>query len=269
MKPNAFSNGIAAIILGTVPASNAIANSWTLTYELPGLQSTTATFFSSGTETFDSRQVGQDQTFASTFGGISYSGSYSGVQITSADQYGGADGSGRYAVNFTGAQTVLTLNQDVNYFGYWLSALDGGNVVTFYDGTTRVGQFNAGNVFGSAVTGNSSYYGNPNPQFLGHNSGEPYAFVNFYATGNGDKFNRVVFSEAQANSGYETDNHTVGLYKDISGIPVVPEPQTWVLFAVGALSFSLRWLGIVRTPAFRFRHVSRVEQSRGELRVAA
>jgi hypothetical protein len=240
MKPHMYSTSIAAIIIAAGSTTAAHANSWTLTYELPGIQSSSATFFSSGVETFDSRTVGTSQSFSSNFGGTSYTGSYAGVQIKAADQYGGAGGTGRYAVNFTGAVTVLTLNQDVNYFGYWLSALDAGNVVTFFDGTTQVGQFNAGTVFGSAVTGNSSYYGNPNSPFLGFNSVEPYAFVNFYATGSADKFNKIIFSETQANSGYESDNHTIGIYKDISGIPVVPEPSSWLLFLSGALVLGLR-----------------------------
>ena len=62
-------------------------------------------------------------------------------------------------------------------------------------------------------------------------SGEPYAFVNFYATG-GTKFDRVVFLENPAGGGYESDNHTVGYFKTMTGTGV-PEPATWAMMIIG------------------------------------
>ncbi len=65
------------------------------------------------------------------------------VQINNADQYGGAGGTGQYIVAFGDTPYTLTLTNDtivnpngINYFGYWLSALDAGNQVSFYRGNT-------------------------------------------------------------------------------------------------------------------------------------
>ena len=64
-----------------------------------------------------------------------------GVQINPADVYGGAGGAGNYAVAFGNTPYTLTLTADpikdpqgINYFGYWLSALDAGNQVAFLQG---------------------------------------------------------------------------------------------------------------------------------------
>lgn len=238
MRTNSSARILTTLIFGISYAASApAANTWQLTYELPGVQNSSATFFSNGIENFESRNLGTGQTFSSTFGGSTFTGTYSGVQIDSANQFGGAGGTGRFATISLSSYT-LTLSAPVNYFGYWLSSLDPGNVVTFYDGATVVGQFNANTVFGPSVTSNSAYFGNPNPAFRGLDSSEAFAFVNFYATGAGDKFDRIVFTETTT-GGYETDNQTVGIYRTIGGIPVIPEPSSAVLLLAGLLTIGL------------------------------
>ena len=56
-------------------------------------------------------------------------------------------------------------------------------------------------------------------------------FVNFYATA-GTTFDRVVFRESPTVGGYESDNHTVGYYRTITGTGV-PEPATWAMMIIG------------------------------------
>lgn len=69
--------------------------------EAPGLQKTTATFSSGGVETFDNQPVGAGGSFTSSFGpGSGITGTFSNVQINTADQYGGASGSRNDAVAF-------------------------------------------------------------------------------------------------------------------------------------------------------------------------
>ncbi|MEO6281070.1 PEP-CTERM sorting domain-containing protein [Roseateles sp.] len=228
--------GLVALMAG----QGAHADSFTQTYELPGLKNTTTTFSGgSGVETFDSRSTGTGG-FVSTFGGSTITGTYSApVRIDPANQYGSANGVGNHAVTSSSTGYSITLAAPVNYFGYWLSALDTGNVVEFYSGATKVGSLGAAAVLAS-IGDNASYFGNPNGPFAGMNSAQPYAFVNFYDT-NGS-FDRIVFREEPSFGGYESDNHTVGMYLDITGVPAVPEPSTYALLAagLGVLGFAAR-----------------------------
>ncbi len=213
------------------------ADVFTLNYEAPGALSSTATFSVEGVETFDGRSVGTGTGFTTDYGTSgAITGTYSGpfgLQINSADQYGGAGGVGNYAVAFNGTPYTVALVADpvkdpqgINYFGYWLSALDAGNLVTFYRNGVQVGQLDPGQVT-SAVSGNSAYYGNPNANFLGQDSNEPFVFVNFYdKTGT---FDTVSFTQI-GGGGYESDNHTVGYFTKIGG---VPEPTGWALMLTG------------------------------------
>jgi hypothetical protein len=112
----------------------------------------------------------------------------------------------------------------VNYFGYWLSAVDAGNQVVFKKSGVQVGALTPADVL-AQVSGQPAYFGNPNPGFLGQNSGQPYAFINFYDTSG--TFDEVDFTQNMI-GGYESDNHTVGFFTKIGGVPSpVPEPSTW------------------------------------------
>ncbi|KPF78575.1 hypothetical protein IP88_03260 [alpha proteobacterium AAP81b] len=216
--------------------------------EAPGIQSSTSTFSAVGVETFSSRTPNNDvyQTFATDFGGSGvFSGTYTNAEIRDADQYGGAGGSGPYAVAFSSSGYSLdlttTLPRGVNYFGYWLSALDGGNHVSFYSGNRLLFTFNPQDVRNAvnATANPGAYFGNPNAAFTGQNTGEPYLFLNFYS--NLRPFTRVVFTQTQG-GGYESDNHTVGRFLTQSGtlIPLtgstvgeVPEPASWMMLIAG------------------------------------
>ncbi|RBP17199.1 hypothetical protein DFR50_10384 [Roseiarcus fermentans] len=221
-----FNVGLMAGLLAAslTVAGAARADSFELNYEAPGVETSTATFSAVGVETFDTLKTGMNASFTAAFGATGITGTYSGpngVQINSADQYGGAGGTGKYAVAFNSDPYTLTLNQNVNYFGYWLSALDAGNVVTFYANGVQVGQVSPGQV--TAVTQlNKAYYGNPNANFKGQDSGESFAFINFYDTTG--SFNQIQFSEAPTfGGGYESDNQTVGVFTKESAASAVVE----------------------------------------------
>jgi hypothetical protein len=232
---------VASLVTGLAATTTAKADTFFLNYEAPGAESTTATFTVMGVESFE----GRSGAFSTDYGTDAITGTYSGgLQILGADQYGGAGGDGRYIVVFAGGSYQLKLANDpianpdgINYFGYWLSALDAGNQVVFKKAGVQVGALTPAEVL-AQVTGQPAYFGNPNPGFLGQNSGQPYAFINFYdMTGT---FDEVDFSQNMI-GGYESDNHTVGFFTKIGGVPSpVPEPSTWVMMGLGfaGLSFA-------------------------------
>jgi len=242
------SPSIAAVasVLAASSAQAVIPFTVSLESEAAGIQKSTSGFDAVGIETFDAIATGTGKNVTSNFGGSVFSGRYAGVQINKADQYGGAGGNGRYPVTFTNAGYSVDLSSSqpggVTYFGFWLSALDAGNNVSFYQGGQLLFTFGAqaARTFINTLPDFKSYYGNPNIAFAGRNSGEPYSFLNFYARG-GTSFDRIVFAEKPAGGGYESDNHMVGRWNRVSGtiVPVagaintVPEPATWLMLVFG------------------------------------
>jgi len=235
---------LAAAAFGlSVPAGAAVV----VSYENPGVQSTTATFDFVGVETFESRPLGAGQTFTTTFGGSEISGEYKGVRIDDANQYGSAGGAGKHAVTFsTGGYEILLSTarpEGINYFGYWLSALDAGNKLDFFKGASLVYSFTPAAVLG-AIGSNGAYFCNPNSQFAGQNCGEPYAFVNIFFK-DGLTIDRIRVYESPEVGGYESDSHTVGYFLSQGG-NVVPEPGTWAMLIAG---FGLVGAGLRRRRA--------------------
>ncbi|MBU3620242.1 autotransporter domain-containing protein [Polynucleobacter sp. CS-Odin-A6] len=202
-------------------SQQASADTFIATVESAGIQQSTSTFSSAGMETFDARSV---PNFSTNFGtqlgttpltaGIS--GSVSAGGLNSADLYGGAGGTGKYA--FQGG--TLSLSSPVNYFGLWISALDA-NTITFYSSPGGSSLYSFGTATMRDLVGSSSatngYYGNPNyiqlgrPDRFSADGNEPFAFVNFYNTTG--TFSYITLT----GGGFESDNWTVGTYTSISG----------------------------------------------------
>jgi hypothetical protein len=238
---------VASLATGLAVATAAKADSFLLNYEAPGVQHTTATFSVMGVETFDAQPTGVGPGFSTDYGTSgaitgTYAGLSSGVEVLPADLFGGAGGTGNYIVAFPSTPYKLTLVNDpvknpdgINFFGYWLSALDAGNTVTFYRGGVQVGSLTQNDVL-AQVSGQPAYFGNPNPAFLGQDSEQPYAFINFYDTTG--TFDEVDFSQNMI-GGYESDNHTVGFFTKIGGV-TAPEPSTWamMLLSFAGLGFA-------------------------------
>jgi hypothetical protein len=208
---------VAAMMAGAAHATTDVA----FTVEAQGQTTTTAALASKGVETFSEVSPGQYPTLAATFAGApGVTGTYAGLgqgvfQVNGQDQY---SNDGNYGVTFDtafgGAAShgySLTLGGGVfNYFGLYVEAMDWSNQITFYNGATKVGEFDVASL-----------------QF---NPGDPdqgKLFVNIFT---GATFDKVVFLETDtvgATRGFESDNHTVGL----SG--AVPEPAAWSLMIVG------------------------------------
>lgn len=247
IKTRILAPALLAVSLTTISTTAAAA--FVVTYEEAGVTGTTASFKPGsnakgeeivGVERFDSLSTGVHGVHVSNFGNddLGIIGTYRGVNIQAADQYGGASGRGNYAVSGINATSSysISFNQDLTYFGFWLSALDGGNQLSFFSSGTEVFSFSANDVFG-LVSGKPGYHGNPNEGFRGQNRGEPYVFLNFFAD-DGFSFDEIVFRQTTPGAGYESDNHTVGIWKEQSGTMVpssqVPEPGS-LLLLMGAV----------------------------------
>jgi hypothetical protein len=188
----------------------------------------------------------------------------------SANQYGGAGGTGEYfavgAESSSTAPVTLALTSEANYFGFWWSAGDVNNSITFLQNGVALATFTTANVVAllpntvsgtvTAINGSvyntKNYYGNPNN--LSQDNAEPFAYIDVIA--NGIQFNQIQFSNPTTASGFESDNHSVaaGVTDPPSGDVIVenvpltaaataPEPETWILLVagVGVIGFS-RWM---------------------------
>jgi hypothetical protein len=244
----------------TLLAAPAGATTMTVTYGNAGAQSADTTNLCVGTttcavgvENFDSRTTAQlTGGFTSNFvnsGGITITGTYSADSTaqsgsnlinSSANQYGGAGLVGSYPQLFAGSYTITLASSGVpgvNYFGLWISALDAQNSLSFYSGNNLLLAFTPTQMLAAinARSDKASYYGNPNNMTL--NSNEPYAFVNFFATGG--TFDRVVFSNA-GGTAFESDNHTVA-YRTPSPIIGNDIPAPWSISVMTSALAGLGW----------------------------
>ncbi|MBC7634769.1 MAG: hypothetical protein H7251_04120, partial [Acetobacteraceae bacterium] len=120
------------LVLGAVTMQAAQAG-FNVTVEAPGVLNSTASFSSSGVETFDSQ--GTSASFTSIFGGSGITGTFNNAAISPANEYGGAGGFGNYVVDANGTFT-MTVDSAITYFGLWISALNSTNDLDFYSGAT-------------------------------------------------------------------------------------------------------------------------------------
>ena len=151
---------------------------------------------------------------------------------TVADQYGGAGGVDRYLRVQTGPITV-NVTPGYQYVGFWWSAGDASNAITFYDNQgNQLIRFTTADVMALLNTGvapatvptvgggthlKAGYYGNPNPGFLGQNGAEPYAYINLLLNNTASTFGKIEIE----GSNFELDNLAIAH-------PAGPVPGTWV-----------------------------------------
>ncbi|MCC0176184.1 cadherin-like domain-containing protein [Waterburya agarophytonicola K14] len=137
------------------------------------------------------------------------------LEIKDADQWGGANSS-----KFITQQVLesirnykLNVSEDQKYFGFWWSAGDSYNQITFKNDGEEVASFKTSdlvNFINDSGTVNSEvYHGNPayNGQDTGHLN-EPFAFVNVFF-GEDTAYDEIVFATlTEGGSAFESDNHT-------------------------------------------------------------
>ena len=241
---------VALVLLGVREAS---AQSLMAYIEAPGTATTGQSSSFAGapgaeTETFNSLPIGNQSTpYVSAIGTFQFSSSAQGA-IIAADQYGGAYGTHYMsfgAQSGTSAPITINLNGTYNSFGFWFSAGDANNGVTFYSNGTQFARFSTADILnllsGTTVTAldgtkynSSSYFGNPNN--LTQDTSEPFAYVEIITTG--ETFNQVVLDNSgTTGTGFESDNYTVasgtftapGTDVFVSSLTVVPEPSRYTL----------------------------------------
>lgn len=233
-------------LAASVPAR---ADMITISYGASGVQTPSALVMryatTIGTESFDGRTAGPFSTSFGTRGLIT--GTYAGATFASANLYGGAGGTGNYieALGNTAGYTISLATSGVpgvNYFGYWLSALDAGNQLTFKRAGAVVGSYSSADLVSAlgACSSTNPYCGNPTTAFRGQDGGEAFAFVNFVDL-NGF-FDEIDVFEKPALGNYESDNHTVAYCANASACvngTVVPEPMSAMIIVAGIAGLAL------------------------------
>ncbi len=213
----------------------ALADSFSISYLAPGTQAPTST---NHYETFDSSTKGP---LVTNFNGSGITGTYSGnYTLIGANAWGGAGGSQYIKTNGSATSYSVKLSQAVNYFGLWFSALDPGNTLSFYNGSTLVETFSPTNfiaMVGACPNAGNPFCGNPNS---GLDPTEQFAYLNFYDT-NGT-FDTVVFTQLLNSGEFESDNQAVAnLTSAPSGTSIdahAPEPASLFLVGTGILSLA-------------------------------
>lgn len=259
----------AASALTVLGAGSAMADSFVATYRKPGVEMPNfqalclgATTCAYGTETFQNWSGGGfNSTFStgpSSFDATTYiDGAYSSTSSKwvkeNANQYGGANGTASYPELFGGSaggdtySVALTHSANipgVNYFGIWITALDQYNDLQFYRGNQLLYSFGPSDLI--RLLGNYSdpsqnaYCGNPTTPFLGKDSGELFAYVNFFDTGS--YFDKVVLSNS-GSTGFESSNHAVAYLNPINivghQITSIPEPGALTLIGTALIGLGL------------------------------
>jgi hypothetical protein len=219
-----------------VVAGGSAANPFVVTVEAPGVQQsqllTNSNYGAKDVyvDNFNTAPTGNSSSLAftgiSTSGDVKNLGTFQDAYIHSADVYGGADGTGNYfdvdKARSGGVQSsTLTLTTPERYFGMWWSAGDSYNTLSFYNGDNLLQTFTTKDVvdFISGPPVQTGYNGNPNSNYKGQDSTEPFAYLNFFLNPNDPTatFNKIVFSNA-GGTGFESDNFTVASqYSNISG----------------------------------------------------
>jgi len=188
--------GLFLALLAMGKTNSYAASTMVVTYEAAAVMSSPVS--SSYSYNFNSIGTGTKANISWT--GWGGTGTFSSMEIKSADQYGGANNS-NYTFANDSVPTTLSLSTGVSYFGMWWSAGDGGNVLDFYSGATKIFTFTS-----SVMNGlSSAYNGNPNAgSNFGANSGQKYAFINFFIQ-SGAQIDKIV----ARGSNFESDNWTL------------------------------------------------------------
>jgi PEP-CTERM motif len=248
-------------------SASALANTIVAYVEAPGIQASSLSNIT--TTNFDNVPTGYYSSPLVTAIGTYEASPSNQFRILGADQYGGAGGTGNYfavgSESGSPGPIVLNLTSNANYFGFWWSAGDINNSISFYENGVLYATFNTADIVSllpnspsgtvTAINGSTyntkNYYGNPNNS--SQDTSEPFAYVDVIA--NGLMFNEVTFSNT-LNTGFESDNHSVSVGVTdppvgdviVEDVPLTPAAQAPEPGTAGLLIAALGGLGL-----FKFR----------------
>lgn len=189
-----------------------IAEAMTISIEDPTVQSypiTDGVFMVD----FNNQTLGNDR-FSLTNGNITYTYDAE-LAITESSIWGGANSS-QFITNSTLEGSYnLSINQKQKYFGFWWSAGDPYNKITFKNDGNVVGVLQTEDIVNHInsiddVAVQSAYFGNPNGGNNEYSLREIYTFVNVFFNDNGEAYDEIVVEimPNDTEAEFESDNHT-------------------------------------------------------------
>jgi hypothetical protein len=246
-KPGVCRSSFAFLLAFSI-ATPVFADGITATYQSAGTQTPDASICATCYETFDTTS-GFYADYTTNFGGGAITGDYIETLISDATAFGGAGGTGGFHQDsFANSNTdTLFLSSPANYFGMWWSSIQFDGTVIFESQGNTVASFSGADLL-SAIdldANSAAYFDNPNASFNGQDPADPFAYVNFFATG--VTFDEIIFLSF-AND-FDSDNHALlGNYtgsevgtawSTVTTDSSTPEPSTLFLALTGA---GLLWL---------------------------
>ena len=198
-----FKSNIAILIAAVGISSTSAFGSVLVTIAEDAAQ-TTSSLNNTNTLTFNDLNLGNN--YNVNWDGV---GTIDVVHVGAANVWGGAvDESTGAGSNFAwigkrrGPSSTITLTQQSSYFGFWWSAGNHINTISFLNGGSLVAEYTTSSMFNS-LNLSSEYYGNP---LTGGNTEQPYAFINFYGDEN-TTWDRIILSNP-GRGAFEADNYT-------------------------------------------------------------
>ncbi len=224
---------ITAILLSFTATS---AQAFTVTIENPTVQRSPITNDIFVVD-FNNQTLGNNG-FSLSNGNTSYTYSNE-LAITESNVYGGANSS-QFITNSTlpgePGNYKISINQEQKYFGFWWSAGDPYNKITFKNNGNVVAVLQTEDIVNHINNINdaalkSAYKGNPNGVNDQWSLEENYAFVNVFFNHYGEAYDEIVVEimPNDTEAGFESDNHTFSVAEQkISGTLVTDVPPAIV-----------------------------------------